>query len=57
MVFLVVDKGTGCVGLFETTDEAYENGREKVRKAEQNYLDYFVNKTKELNNFTVYGEI
>src|SRR5210317_937014 len=57
MVFLVVDKGTGCVGIFETTDEAYENGRETVRKAEQNYLDYFVNKTKELKNFTVYGEI
>lgn len=57
MLFLVVDKGTGCVGVFQTSDEAYENGREKVRKAEQNYLDYFVNKTKELKNFTVYGEI
>lgn len=57
MKFLVVDKNTACVGIFETTDEAYLNGRDKVMKAEQIYLDYFVNKTKKLQNFTVYGEI
>lgn len=57
MKFLVVDKGTGCVGLFDVTDEAYDNGRDKVLRAEQNYLDYFVYKNKEIKNFTIYGEI
>lgn len=57
MKFLVVDKNTGCVGIFETTDEAYMYGREKVLKAEKNYLDYFVNKDKKIENFTIYGEI
>lgn len=57
MKFLVVEKGTGCVGLFEVSDEAYDNGWEKVQKAEANYLKYFVDKTECLENFTVYGEI
>lgn len=57
MQFLVIDKSTGCVGLFDVSDEAYENGREKVRQAEANYLDYFVNKTKKLEDYTVYGTI
>lgn len=57
MKFLVIEKGTGCVGLFDVSDDAYDNGWEKVDKAQENYLKYFVNKTERLQNFTVYGEI
>ncbi len=57
MKFLVIEKGTGCVGLYEVSDDAYDRGREKVSKAEENYLKYFVNKSHRLENFTVYGEI
>jgi hypothetical protein len=57
MKFIVIEKGTGNVAFYDVSHEAYDNGREKMIKAERNYLDYFVNKTKELNNFTVYGEI
>jgi hypothetical protein len=57
MKFLVVEKVTGCIGFFDVTDEAYLNGQEKVRLAEENYLKYFVNKSEELKDFTIYGEI
>lgn len=57
MKFLVVEKGTGCIGLFEVSPEAYDNGWEKVRTAEANYIKYFVNKTERLENFAIYGEI
>ena len=57
MRFIVIEKGTGVVGVQDVSDEAYDNGRDKVERAEQNYLDYYVNKTKRLENFTIYGEI
>lgn len=57
MKFLVVEKVTGCFGVFETSDIAYDDGREKVVKAQDNYVDYFLNKTKDISNYTVYGEI
>lgn len=43
MRFLVVEKGTGCVGLFDVSDDAYERGREKVIKAEEIYTQYYTN--------------
>jgi hypothetical protein len=57
MKFLVIDKTTKVVGLMDVSDEAYDNGREKVSKAEDNYREYFVNKSKSVENFTIYGEI
>lgn len=57
MKFLVIEKGTSCVGLFEVSQEAYENGFEKVQKAQDNYLKYYVNKSERVENFCVYGEI
>lgn len=57
MKFLVIEKGTGCVGLFEVSQEAYENGFDKVQKAQDNYLKYYVNNSEKLENFCVYGEI
>jgi len=57
MKFLVIEKGTGCVGLFEVSDEAYQNGFDKVQKAEENYLKYYVNKSERVENFCIHGEI
>jgi len=57
MRFIVIEKGTGNVAFYDVSHEAYDNGREKMIKAERNYLKYFVNKTDKLENFTVYGEI
>lgn len=57
MRFIVFDKNTGVVGLFDVSDEAYDRGREKVEQAEENYLEYFVDKTKQLKDHTIYGTI
>lgn len=57
MRFLVIEKGTGCIGLFETTDEAYDRGMEKVEKAEEMYIKYFLYKTDKVENHYTYGEI
>ena len=57
MRFLVVEKGTGCIGLFDTSDEAYHRGREKVEQAEEVYLKYFKNNEDDVSNYYKYGEI
>lgn len=57
MRFLVVEKGTGCVGLFDTSDDAYERGREKVERAEEMYITYFRDKVEDVQNHYTYGEI
>ena len=44
MIFLVFDKKKKTVHQFDVSDETYERGYDKVQRAEQEYLDYFVNK-------------
>jgi hypothetical protein len=57
MRFLVIEKGTGLIGIFDTSEEAYSNGSYKVSEAESQFLKYYVNKEEKLQNFTKYGEI
>jgi hypothetical protein len=57
MRFLVIEKGSGLIGIFDTSDEAYDNGYYKVESAESQFLKYFVNKEEDVKNFTKYGEI
>ena len=57
MRFLAIEKKTGCIGLFDVSDESYMKGKEKVEKAEENYIKYFQNKTEKLKDFLVYGEL
>ena len=57
MKFLVIEKGTGLIGIFDTSEDAYSNGSYKVEEAESQFLKYYVNKDEELSNFTKYGEI
>jgi hypothetical protein len=57
MRFLVIEKGTGCVGLFDTSDEAYNRGYEKVLQAEEIYKKYFLYNKDNIENYCKYGEI
>lgn len=57
MRFLVIEKGTGCVGLFDTSDEAYHRGREKVLQVEEIYKKYFLYNKDNIENHYKYGEI
>lgn len=57
MRFLVIEKGTGCVGLFDTSDEAYDRGMQKVEKAEEMYKKYFLYKSDKVEHHYAYGEI
>jgi hypothetical protein len=40
VVFVVMDKNTFKIGIVHPSDEAYERGEEKVRKAEELYYNY-----------------
>lgn len=39
--FLVIEKGSGDIGIFETSESFLESGRLKVQKAVENYQNYF----------------
>ena len=57
MRFLVVEKKTGCIGLFDVSDESYERGKTKVELAEENYKKYYLDKTENVKDFMAYEEI
>lgn len=58
MRFLVVEKGTGNVALFETSTDAYMRGEQKVEDAESAYRRYFgEGKTLPTTEFVHYGRI
>lgn len=57
MRFLVIEKKTGCIGLFDVSDESYLKGQAKVEQAEDNYKKYFLDKTNSIKDFMVYAEI
>jgi hypothetical protein len=42
MRFLVVEKGSGAIGLFDVSEDAYLRGRDKVEKAEEVYMKYYM---------------
>ena len=56
MVFIVIDKNTHQLGIFDCSDEFYEKGKDKVQRAVEAYnlfykqegfdpSQYFINKT------------
>ena len=57
MRFIVIEKKTGCIGLFDVSDNSYTKGQEKVEQAEDNYKKYFLEKTDKLKDFMKYEEI
>jgi hypothetical protein len=42
--FIVIDKGSGDIGIFDCSEEFYLQGKEKVTFALQRYREYFENK-------------
>jgi hypothetical protein len=57
MRFIVAEKGTGAIGLFDTSDEAYHRGREKVLETEALYKKYFLYNEDDISNYYRYDEI
>jgi hypothetical protein len=57
MRFIVAEKGTGAIGLFDTSDEAYNRGREKVLETEALYKKYFLYNEDDISNYYRYDEI
>ena len=55
--FLVIDKGTGEIGIYECSDEALERGKKKVEVACNNYRKYFYDKTENVNEYVRRGYI
>lgn len=55
--FLAIEKGTHRIKWFEVSDETLDRGRDKVVEAEQNYKDFFLEKTQDPNHFVQYGII
>jgi len=58
MKFIVVDKITKMVGIFDVTEEAIQRGEEKVERAVEVYQKFFgENPTEEISNYIIRGNI
>ena len=53
--FVVIEKGTGDIGIFELSDETRELGGNKVKQCVNTYKEYFVDKTSKINDYTIRG--
>lgn len=56
-VFLVIDKSTGEIGIYECSEESLEKGKKKVEVACSNYRKYFYDKTENVNEYVRKGYI
>ena len=55
MMFLVIDKTTMNMGIFESSEAFMENGKEKVQRAIQVYNTFFAPDSKEdITNYFKY---
>jgi len=53
--FVVIEKGTGDIGIFELSDETRELGGNKVKQCVNTYKEYFIDKTSKINDYTIRG--
>ena len=53
--FVVIEKGTGDIGIFELSDETRELGGNKVKQCVNTYKEYFIDKRSKLNDYTIFG--
>lgn len=53
--YVVIEKGTGDIGIFELSDETRELGGNKVKQCVNTYKEYFVDKTSKINDYTIRG--
>jgi hypothetical protein len=57
MRFLVVEKGTGNIGLFDVSEDAYSRGQEKVERAEEMYMKYFMDGEDDIKDYFIHDKI
>ena len=55
--FVVIEKGTGDIGIFELSDETRELGGNKVRQCVNTFEEYSIEKRSKLNDYTIRGII
>ena len=53
LVFIVIDKNTHQLGLFDCSEEFLQSGQNKVAKAVQAYNEYFVNSNVDLSQYYI----
>jgi len=53
--FVVIEKGSGDIGIFELSDETRELGGNKVKQCVNTYKEYFIDKRSKLNDYTIRG--
>ena len=53
--YVVIEKGTGDIGIFELSDETRELGGNKVKQCVNTYREYFIDKRSKLNDYTIRG--
>lgn len=55
--FLVVDKSTLDIGIWDCSLDFYLSGEEKVKQAIETYKEYFLNKEVEVNDYVITGTL
>ena len=53
MIFMVIDKNTGQIGIYDCSDNFYSNGFAKVEKASEIYDLFFKNQDFDPNNYFI----
>lgn len=53
--FVVIEKGTGDIGIFELSEETKRLGGNKVEQCVNTYKEYFIDKRSKLNDYTIRG--
>ena len=55
--FLVIEKGTGEIGIYDCSEESMQRAERKLQKVCKTYEDYFVRKIQDPNEFVRRGTI
>jgi len=53
--FVVIEKGSGDIGIFELSEETKRLGGYKVEQCVNAYKEYFIDKRSKLNDYTIRG--
>lgn len=55
--FLVIDKGTLDIGIWDVSEEFYLSGEQKVAKGIDTYMTYFLKEEAEVNDYVITGTL
>ncbi len=55
--FLVIEKGTGEIGIYDCSPETMEKAGRKLQRVCKDYEEYFIRKTKDLDEFVRRGTL